>query len=177
MKIFTFKLISVVAIATLFCSCGKKELDRQTATKLLQGRVVRQVTYFLGNLAGTSPTVAAFGELERAGLAVCGAPMGGGLRMCNFTNASGVATDFSGANRFGAGVMVVSAVTGVLQTGKNSATAEVQLFFQAAPLYAQHRAAFDSIEATGSNGGLTQPGVAQATFQLFDDGWRLQGIQ
>jgi hypothetical protein len=171
------KAIPVVVIASFCCSCGKKELDRETAMKLLQGRVVRQVTFFLSDLAGTSESVAAFRELEKAGLAVCGAPMGGGLRLCQFTSTSGVATDFSGVHNFSAGVVVASAVTGVLQTGPNSATAEVQLSFQAAPLYAQHRAAFDSLEGSEQVSVLTQPRATQATFQLFDNGWRLQAIQ
>jgi hypothetical protein len=70
------------------------------------------------------------------------------------------------------GTIATAAVTGVTQTGPNSATANVQLSFQAAPLYAQHQAAFDTVYAF-ENGramsALTQPGPIQAAFHSVID--------
>jgi hypothetical protein len=179
-RTFTFKLISVVAIASLFCSCGKKELDRETAMRLLQGRVVRQVTYHFSGFDGSSQTKSAYQELVNAGILACDAPNFFGQRLCHPSSTSGIATDFTGVPQFSAGTIATAAVTGVTQTGPNSATANVQLSFQAAPLYVQHQAAFDAVYAQ-ENGqpmsALTQPGAIQAAFQRYDDGWRFQGFQ
>jgi len=178
-RVFTFKLISFVAIATLFCSCGKKELDRETAMRLLQGRVVRQVSFHSSGLYGPSQARSAVQELVQAGILVCDAPDFWGRLFCQPSRASGIAYN-SGVIEFSAGTIAPAAVAGVTQTGPNSATASVQLSFQAAPLYAQHQAAFDAIYASDNGqpmSALTQPGPIQAAFQRYDDGWRFQGFQ
>jgi hypothetical protein len=73
------------------------------------------------------------------------------------------------------GKLIASSITGVTKVGDNTAAAEVQLTVQPTPVYGQHQAAFDKLDNSGSN--RRRRTSARATFQLFDDGWRLENIQ
>jgi hypothetical protein len=180
-QIFKFKVISLIALVSLCCSCGKKDLDRETAMKLLQGKSVASVVGSFQAYADYAQFSAARGwyqQLINARVITCGGgpvcspgPSGTGLEL-NFTTFS-----------FSAGSLTAADVTGVAQTGPNSASAQVRLIFQPSPLYGQYRDVFDHLtaEAQVMGGGPVQPktqrGTAEAVFQRFDDGWRLQGIQ
>lgn len=182
MRVFRFKVISFIAIAALGCSCGKKEvpLDRDTALSLLHGQGVKQVEIGF-SVVDIGQARSAYQELANAGLLVCGNPDWEGWRQCQPSNTSGISNaPFAGGLRFTVGTTAPTAVTGVTQTGPNSAMAEVELSFRSAPLYAQYQAAFDALyaqDAVQPISGLKQARTMQATFQRYDDGWRLQGIQ
>ena len=179
---FTIKLVSVVAIVSLCYSCGKKELDRQTAMRLIQGTQAATpvvINFFAYEHEDIRP---AYQELENAGIIKCHPE--GPFRVCVSLSPSLVRVVPGGEIRLqlSAGTIGPTAVTGVTQTGPNSATADVQFSFQAAPLYAQHQAAFSSLYERARLGYLliserTQPEARRAVFQRYDDGWRLQGFQ
>ena len=159
--------------------CMKKDLDRGTAMKLLQGRNVGVVGSFqaYADYVHLSSARGWYQQLINARVITCGGgpvcglgPSGTGLQL-NFTTFS-----------FAAGTLTPVDVTGVAQTGPNSASAEVRLAFQPSPLYAQYRNTFDHLtaEAQVMGGGPVQPqtqrNAAEAVFQRYDDGWRLQSL-
>jgi hypothetical protein len=182
---FTFKLILVIAITTLFCSCGKKELDRETAMRLVQGQGAQRIELDFTSLDfGTTNQHPSYQELEKAGILVCHRAPEPGARKCVPSSTSGIRVikDYLGPDLvLFAGTVAPTAVTGVTETGPNSATASVQFSLQAAPTYEQHQAAFQvlyrSANPTGPLIERIQPSVRLAAFQRYDDGWRFQGFQ
>lgn len=183
MQTFTIELVSVVAIVSLCCSCGKKELDRRTAMRLIQGTQAATpvvINFLAADWGGELRP--AYQELENAGIIKCHPE--GPFRMCVSSNASLIRVVTGGENRLqlSAGTVAPAAVTGVAQMGPDSATADVQFSFQAAPLYAQHQAAFNRLYDASRSSYLpiserTQPEARRAVFQRYDDGWRFQGFQ
>lgn len=195
MKIFTFKLILFIAVASLCCSCGKKELDRQTAMRLLQGKTGDSIAaQFLDihplQALRDSPAPedralsAALQQLLNAGVLRVGPPeMQSWLTKFLPGPNGGWLTD-DGANlRFVVGSSVPSEVTGITKTGDTTSSAQVRLHFTFAPMYTQYRALLDALHpiCLQSDAPLSRTNLgdrmANANFQLFDDGWRLQGIQ
>ena len=195
MRILMLKAIPLVVIASFCCSCGKKELDRDTAMNLLRGRVVGTLAchvayqYESGNFRFMPPSEVpklnriadAYRQLIRAGVLTCQPNFpGSDTVMCQpGPKLAGNAPAYSDAITVPAGSLVASAVTGITKTGDNSAMAQVQLSFQPTPLYSQYQAAFETLDGEGI---MDRPvrnylrASAQATFQLFDDGWRLQTV-
>jgi hypothetical protein len=184
-------LVSVLLLLSL-SGCTKKELDRNTALKLLQAKSLPSPTSATGGLAsvvgsfqGYTAYASSSGssypwyqQLISAGVITCGmgpvcqpGPSGGALQM-----------DGS-AFRFVAGTLTPLQVTGVAQTGPASAIAQVRLEFWSSPFYAQYRNALDHLtaEAQTFGGGPVQPQTqgraGEAAFQRFDDGWRLQSFE
>src|ERR1035437_3504321 len=69
---FTFKLILVIAITKLFCSCGNKQLDRETAMRLVQGQGAQRIELDFSSLDfGTTNLHPLYQELEKAGVLMC----------------------------------------------------------------------------------------------------------
>ena len=169
-----------------------QDLDRETAMKLLGGKTVETVegsfdaslndAQFAANILGDrKDLVPLFRELLNAGIIACNAnnvcqpgPNGSSIRIQGGIFGS---SDLI----FTAGTLVPSAITGVIQTGPNMATADVQLSFQPTSMYQQHQAAFDQVNRQTVAGAplnaRTQGRPARAFFQRYDDGWRLQSIQ
>src|ERR1035437_1437322 len=133
---FTFKLILVIAITTLFCSCGKKELDRETAMRLVQGQGAQRIELDFTSLDfGTTNQHPSYQELEKAGILVCHRAPEPGARKCVPSSTSGIRVikDYLGPDLvLFAGTVAPTAVTGVTETGPNSATASVRFSLQAA---------------------------------------------
>jgi len=175
-----FRSWYAIALASLLLSCGKKDLDRATAMKLLQGRAVETIRCSFSSMvsgvsvAGGNAIDQAYKHLMNAGVLHCK------VSPYIFSQETLECRE----NSLVAGNLVATAVTGVTKASDNTAVAEVRLSFQPTPFYARHSSEFDQLELTNT---LMQPTehvrnraqrtVAQATFQLFDDGWRLQSIQ
>lgn len=176
------KVVTIAVVALLAVGCAKKDLDRETAMRLVKGRIVQTINgsfLTLGGLSDMPNLSGAFRQLINAGVLRCdqfncdvvpGAP--------GFTGALGEAS-------FTAGNLVPAAITGITTTSPNSAAAEVQLTFEPSPVYVRFRGALDTLTSGGAQafggGGPVQPRInrrsAQAQFQRFDDGWRLVAIQ
>jgi hypothetical protein len=130
-------------------------------------------------VVGTVPPVdfgnerAAYQELVNARILTCEAPNFMGYRTCHASGVAGTSGNDLAGPQFVAGVMAPTAILGVAETGPNSASAVVQYTFQPTPMYAQHRVILDRLWAMSANPGKT----ANATFQQYDDGWRLESIQ
>lgn len=174
MQMFKRGTLPLVVLASLCVSCGKKELDRATAMRLVQGTTVEavQLTYSRNMSGGADPITAAYHQLSNAG-----------LLHCRFTPTF-ISQELIECNEGSlvVGNIVVTGVTGVSGTGDNSAVADLTLAFQPAPFYAKYQSAFDQLETStnqlsGNVRSRTQRTAARATFQLFDNGWRLQSIQ
>jgi hypothetical protein len=95
---------------------------------------------------------------------------------------SGQGITLSGANELmlNAGHWVPVTVLSISRTGRNRATAEVRLTFEASQLYAEFESDFDSVqtvEAAQALGNKKQGWNAHAVFQHYDDGWHLESIQ
>ena len=181
MRIFSVKVLLFVAVTSLCCSCGKKELDRQTAMTLLQGKSVSSVTgsfQAYSSYLEFSNAKGWYQQLINAGVITCGT----GPVCQPGPAAAGLQLDFTNFN-FQAGNLIPVEITGVSKTGPDSAMAQVRLTFQPSPLYSQYRNAFDHLtaEAQVMGGGPVQPQTqqssAEALFQRFDDGWRLQSVR
>jgi hypothetical protein len=186
-KILTFKVILFI-VASLCCSCGKKELDRQTAIRLLQGKTLENVVAGVGRdfSQGDNPQGRAFQALINAGILRTVPALFGQVRAEPGPNGRWISLNEAfGELSFVAGDMVVSEVTGITKTSDTSALAQVRLHFNPTPTYGQNRAALDALEPYSSWSGCSRcplqnrlgDHMANATFQLFDDGWRLEGIQ
>lgn len=187
--------IALVALACLSSACGRKDLTREAASPLVQGRVVAglRACFKSGGIMHTTifgqdasdPHYSVYQSLMNAGILSCvvsypGAP---NLDCTPGPKAVGFIDDHVGSITAPAGNLIVSGVTGITKTGENSALAQLQLQFQPIGSYAQYRNLINQIDGIGVLTG-TQPvrvlagrNTAQATFQRYDDGWRLQNIQ
>ena len=161
-------LVILAAVASIGCGrtpqsiagsavVSNADLDRATALRLAQQRGGKATTCAI---VGSFP--AEFQELSSAGIVVC-QPLLGGQMICQMRNGGQILTT---------GRMTPTGVLGVTQTGPNSAEAVLQLSFQAEPVYQQHRRAVDTI--CGGDQSSKWNTSATATFQRFDDGWRLR---
>jgi len=169
---------TVCALVLLMSGCSKKQLDRETAAKLIGNRVVKPLQGEIPQ--GGSQYNGVLRQLDAAGLLDCKYPGMDSMIPCNVGRNGQGFIAHGGYNRmaFAAGQLSAGAVTGVSQTSDTMAVAVVRLVFQPNGQYAQYQNLFDQIEMTGTisaakSGSLT----ARATFQRFDDGWRLQGIE
>jgi len=169
-------LVILVAVAAIGCGrtprsiagsavVSNTELDRATALRLAQQRGGGATTC---PIAGQQPNVGQFvpaiQELTSAGVLVCQQLLIG--QTCQTRNGEQIITT---------GRMTPTAVLGVTQLGPTSAQAILQLSFQAEPIYQQHRQALDLI--CGGDQSTKWNTSGTATFQRFDDGWRLQSMQ
>jgi hypothetical protein len=140
---------------------------------LLQGTNVQGIqAFFSRNLSGGGdPITAAYHQLANAG-----------VLHCKFTSLVSQELIECDQGNLTVGYLVVTAVTGVSRTADNTAVADLRLSFQPTPFYSRYQSAFDQLELStmqpqGNVRSRTQRSSAQATFQLFDNGWRLQGVQ
>jgi hypothetical protein len=173
-----WSLLIVVILLLALVGCKKKDLDRNVAMTLLQGRSVTVAGSFQAYAAYAQSSSASgwYQQLIYADVITCSsAPVCQPRRL-----AGGLQQEFSNFN-FVAGSLIPAEVTGVTQTGPNSAMAQVRLTFQPSQLYAQYQNAFDHLtaEAQVMGGGgpvrpQTQRTTAEAVFQRYDDGWRIQ---
>lgn len=154
-------------------------LDRQTAMKLLQGRVVETLQIHVDPLFQDQRAQSGdYHLLINAQIISChqeGNFLAGELvhQACTPGPVLIAANGGSSSLDIPAGNLIVSAITGISETSDTSAVADVQLTFQPTSLYGQYKAVLDRL----SRSPIKQRTAAQATFRLFDDGWRLQGIQ
>jgi hypothetical protein len=174
-------LISLVLM--LVCvGCGKKELDRQTASKLLaniQFETVKGGFLVDGRLVDNDDTGAppglvllsgeALKEFETAGLISCPAPF-----TCSpGPNGGALASEPNGLNySYDAGVFAVAEVVRIQQQTPTTAIAQVRLELRLSPLYARYKKTLDGVESDLAE--KTAPRMTDVQFVLFDDGWRPQ---
>jgi len=169
---------TMCAFVLLINGCSKKQLDRETAAKLIGNRVVKSLEGEIPQFG--SQYNGSLGQLHDAGLLNCKYAGMDNLVPCNVGGNGHGFIAHRGNNRmaFAAGQLSAGEVTGVSQTNEAMAVAVVRLVFQPNEQYVRYQTLLDPIETTGTisaakSGSLT----ARATFQRFDDGWRLQSIE
>jgi hypothetical protein len=188
----------VVMLCVLLSGCRSKDLDRATAMSLLQGKAVMTAQFSFD----ANPGYPLYGSYDQA-VAAFNQLIQGGAIWCNITP-SGYGPDYNcalGLNSQGltlagkrltvlAGSLIPTAVTGITQLDPNTASAQVSVSFQATPVYARYQTAFDQLAGIGpvtfiqntnppnlqTLAEIRQRGSAQAIFQRYDSGWRLQTI-
>ncbi len=178
MKIGLAFVPTVCAFALLANGCSKKALDRETAAKLIGNHVVKSLQGEIPQFG--SQYNAVLRQLDAAGLLDCKYPGMDSMIPCNVgRNGQGfIANQGNNKMVFAAGQLSTGEVTGVSQTSETTAVADVRLSFQPNRQYAQYQNLLDQLEQTGAISAAKSGSVtARATFQRFDDGWRLQGIQ
>lgn len=183
-----YKLAGTLTLALLFSGCGKKQLDRETAAKLLQSRNFGTVQGWFPStpgfvrFQGNHDAHNALMQLAQAGVIACT-----GTDTCTpGPNGKGVSGgDNTAPFSFAAGVFLMSGIDGIQQSSPTSAVVQVRLTFHPSPLYSQHKAILDRLQngrMFGVTGMRVEPALAQQTesrieniqFTLFDDGWRAQ---
>jgi hypothetical protein len=159
----------------------KPGLDRETATKLVRGHGLTIQGSF--GVLNSGDQDRFYQQLMAGEVIVC--QKGSGLsdpECLPGRRGSGVSRG-SGEIVFVAGSLMPVEVTGVTKTSETSAVADVRLSFDPTAMYAQFREALDQLDGHSGSSSKEflmqkkQRSAAQATFQLYDDGWRFQSIQ
>ncbi len=81
-----------------------------------------------------------------------------------------------------AGRWVPATIMSISRSGNSSAVAEVRMRFEPSPLYRDFESAFDQVQlASGAAGASTidykrEGKIVHASYQRYDDGWRLEGL-
>ena len=172
-----FKLLFLTVLAFLCSSCGKKELDRATASRLTAGRAVGSV-FMAAMYIPENNNLTFYQQLANEGIFQCEQRF---VTECRpGPNSAGMTFDPPDL-KFLAGQLVAGEVTGVAQGGDSTtAVATVPLRFQPTGLYARYQGLFDQIKATGGarfSEEMRQAGRnVQASFRRYDNGWRLENI-
>lgn len=160
-------------------ACAKRDLDRQTAMRLLQGRTV--AAKWLLNPNFPCPFPPGYLALARAGMITC---YGGDSvkEFCFCGDPSGDVRAPSGTDsdflELVVGSLSPSEITHMSKTGGDITLADVRLSFRPTPFYANNRRVLDQID------GLhrlpleaTHDRMAKATFRRLADGWHFETIQ
>jgi hypothetical protein len=191
---------TILCVLACQAGCGKKELDRETALRLVQGVPARTFQVSFESTPGYpvystyNQAVAAFQQLDQAGVIHCVVtPSGWGPDYKCSPGSNSLGLTINGVTRFTvlAGTLVPTAVNGVAQLGPDAASAQVVMSFVPSPLLAKFPGIFDQMEAVSFLAlqlvpqtfppslirELRQAKITQASFQRYDDGWRLASIQ
>ncbi len=163
--------------------CQKRELDGETALKLLQfrnipveGRMAAQYSAVQNDIASTS----SYQPLVAAGLVQCSLEVvvykciPTDSRLVAETNDAGEIAEL----KFIAGNFVPAEITAIAQISADVAKADIRMSFQPTSLYTEHRGVLDTLDESSTPVNQQQQDrIVHAEFQRDDGGWRLQNIQ
>jgi hypothetical protein len=163
--------------------CQKKELDGETALKLLQsrnipveGRIAAQYSVVQNDIITTS----SYQPLVEAGLVQCSLEVSvykclpTDSRLVAETNDAGEIAEL----KFIAGNLVPAEATAILQVSDIAAKANVRMSFEPTSFYTQYRGVLDTLDESSTPVNQQQQDkILLAEFQRNEDGWRLQNIQ
>jgi hypothetical protein len=174
------RLIPLVLVL-VFVGCGKKDLDRETASKFLQGKTFGSVEGMFGmpppihfltcfeclsdSDKNKSPQLT---QLQQTGLLSCPdaytckpGPKGGAL-----------SDDPVRGYVYFAGIFQFAEVVRIQQPTPTTAIAQVAVKFNPSPFYTQYKEILDGLQPQLAQD--TAPHLVDVQFTLFDDGWRPQ---
>ena len=163
--------------------CQKKELDRETALKLLQsrnipveGRIAAQYTAVQNSIPSTN----SYQPLVEAGLVQCSLEVvvykciPTDSRLVAETNDAGEIAEL----KFIAGNFVPSEITAITQISATAGKGDIRMSFQPTSFYTQYRGVLDTLDESSTPVNQQQQDrIVHAEFQRNDGGWRLQDIQ
>jgi hypothetical protein len=132
-------------------------LDRTTAAQVLKAYDVLKENHILD-----------CSEPEKGNLCVPGAA-GGAIQQ-----------DTATALLLTAGHWTPLTIISMERTSRTSATAQVRMAFEPSSLYRDYENSFDALRTAGSSRDLDQKKDGKtmtASFQRYDDGWHLEGLQ
>jgi hypothetical protein len=178
----TFRVLAVCLAAIGLGGCGGDPLDYETAMNLMRDRKDPVRTTFSATIPLQSTDanlIWSYQKLVDAHIIECKTstpvgtlcepgPGGDGLTQNGLTDLSLVA-----------GRWVPSAVLSIQRTGRNSASGDVRMTFEANPLYRDFQDSFDKIGAPEFALTLSsrkQGKVVHVTFQRDEDGWRVENV-
>lgn len=178
-----FVLVLSLAAACLI-GCGGDPLDYDTAMNLLRDRTNDPVrTNFSASPRSENedPKVAdAYKKLVDGHVLQC-KPNAAVGTLCEPGPAGDVLSQQGVSDlSFVAGRWAPATILSMRRTGRNSATAEVRMNFEASPLFQEYEDAFDLIQSPGAAMALStrkQGKVAHVTFQRYDDGWHVEAVE
>jgi hypothetical protein len=171
-------------IAALFLAgCQKKELDGETALKLLQsrnipveGRIAAQYSVVESGFASAS----SYQPLVEAGLVQCSLEVivykciPTDSRLVAETNDAGEIAEL----KFIAGNFVPSEITAIAQVSDTAAKGDIRLSFQPTSFYTQYRGVLDTLDESSTPvNQLQRDRIVHAEFERNDGGWSLQNVQ
>lgn len=175
------KRLAMLSLAFSLLACGGQDLDRKAALSLVQGKVLRTIRMTIAAQAKgamrepylqlRASYVLLCEDIQFAGEQILGNCRAGEASEGNITNEVTMM-------RVAIGDLVPSAITGITKTGESTAAAQVALTFKPSKVYSKYGALFDKIEfQSNAAADARQPHSAEATFQRYDDGWRLTAIR
>jgi hypothetical protein len=183
------RLIVSIAFVLVLVGCGKKELDRETASKVLQGMVFGSVRGSFsitppGQFTGSNGVVDgsqqkefdALTHLEKMGVIVCT----GTFECRPGPNGSALKDENEFSYSYNAGTFVFGGIERIQQQTPTAAMAVVRFEFRPSPFYAQNKNLLDGLDPGFSHkfeptlAQSTAPRIEEVPFVLFDDGWRLR---
>jgi hypothetical protein len=175
----------IIAAVTMLCltACGGAILDYETAINLLRERAADSVRTSISaspRFENQDPKVArAYQRLIEAHVIQCQTTAVGAV--CEPGPAGDTLTQ-NGVTDLAviAGRWVPAAIVSIQRTGRDSASADVRMTFEANTLFQEFEDAFDSIESPGSMLAAAtrkQGKMVHVTFERYDDGWHVENIE
>jgi len=179
----TFRVLALCLAVAGLGGCGGDPLDYETAMNLMRDRKDPVRTTFSATVPADghdAKLIQAYQKLVDARIIECKTtpavgtfcqpgPAGDALTQDGLTDMSLVA-----------GRWVPSAVLSIRRTGRNSASGDVRMTFEASPLFREFQDSFDRITAPAFAMTLSsrqQGKVVHVTFQRYEDGWHVENVE
>ena len=122
----------------------------------------------------------AYEQLMESHVVECSETAGVGTMCAPGAAGDGLQQEGAAELSLAAGQWAPAAIASLQRTGRNSASAEVRMSFDPAPLYHEYETAFSNIQSPAATQALSdtkQPKMMRARFERFDDGWHLESLQ
>lgn len=175
--------LTIPALVLCLTACGGAVLDYETAINLLRERAADPVRTSISaspRFDSRDPTVVrAYQRLIEAHVIQCRSTSVGAIcepGPAGETLTQNGVTDLSVV----AGRWVPASIVAIQRTGRNSASADVRMTFEASSLFQEFEDAFDSIESPGSMMAAAtrkQGKMVHVSFERYDDGWHVENIE
>jgi hypothetical protein len=175
--------LTIPALAFCLTACGGEVLDYETAINLLRERAADPVRTSISaspSFESQDPKVVrAYQRLIDAHVIQCRSTAIGAI--CEPGPAGDTLTQNGVTDLYVvAGRWVPAAIVAIQRTGRNSASADVRMTFEASSLFQEFEDAFESIESPGSMMAATtrkQGKMVHVTFERYGDGWHVENIE
>jgi len=175
--------IALIYAWAALAGCGGGEpLDYETAMNLLRDHSVEPLKTAISSSPRFDPEApkipGAYQKLMESHVLECSGN-GSGL-MCS-AGAAGEALTPEGAAELSlvAGQWAPTTILSIQRSGRNRATAEVQMSFEPTPLYHEFEAVLSDIQTPAAAQAMSEtrlPKQMHATFARYDDGWHLESL-
>jgi len=179
----TFRVLALCLAAAGLSGCGGDPLDYETAMNLMRDRKDPVRTTFSATIplqSTDAQLIWAYQKLVYGHVIECKTTTAVGT-LCE-PGPAGDALTQNGLTELSlvAGRWVPSAVLSIQRTGRNSASGDVRMSFEASPLFREFQDAFDRISSpefvlTLSSRQLGK--VVHVSFQRYDDGWHVENVE